>query len=236
MIQGGQYVDAIAGGLCQVATTLFNAVWVSGLPVVSRANHSIYQPNYPTGRDAAVSYPSLDFQFGNDTGHYVLVWMTYTNDSLTCTLYGQDPGYRVVSKKGDWTILKKFKTIEKDDPSLPTGTTKVQTKGMDAKKIQVERIVYDKDGKVLRDTVFNSRYKEVDEVDLIGTGPAAPSDDTSSSTSGSSGSSNGSGSDGSGSGSSGSNGRHGSASRSSDTLRASKSSSSDSFGGSISAR
>jgi vancomycin resistance protein YoaR len=169
VIENGQDVDAIAGGLCQVATTLFNAVFESGLPVAERANHSLYIASYPTGRDAAVSYPQLDFKFTNDTDHYLLVQMSYTDTSLTCTLWGQDPGYQVTSQTGDWQTVSKFKTVKKKDPTLPVGTTEVKTAGQDARKITVRRIVKDKDGNVIRDTVFTSRYKAVNQVLLVGT-------------------------------------------------------------------
>ena len=60
--------QGVGGGICQYATTLFNAVFFAGLPVVERHAHSLYISHYPIGRDATVSWGSADFKFRNDTG------------------------------------------------------------------------------------------------------------------------------------------------------------------------
>lgn len=60
-IVGDRYTKSIGGGVCQVATTIFNAVYDSGLPIISRHNHDLHIASYPEGRDAAISYPYLDF-------------------------------------------------------------------------------------------------------------------------------------------------------------------------------
>lgn len=65
-IINGEYDDAIGGGICQVATTVFNAVYEAGYPVTERRNHSLYISSYPTGRDAASAYPDLDLTWVND--------------------------------------------------------------------------------------------------------------------------------------------------------------------------
>ena len=59
--------QGVGGGICQYATTLFNAVFFAGLPVVERRNHSLFISHYPIGRDATVSWGSADFKFRNDT-------------------------------------------------------------------------------------------------------------------------------------------------------------------------
>ena len=51
----GKLEDVFGGGICQVSTTLFNAVFFAGLEVVERHNHSIYIDHYPKGRDATVT-------------------------------------------------------------------------------------------------------------------------------------------------------------------------------------
>ena len=63
-IINGEYDDAIGGGICQVATTVFNAVYEAGYPVTERRNHSLYISSYPAGRDAAIAYPDLDLTMG----------------------------------------------------------------------------------------------------------------------------------------------------------------------------
>ena len=60
MILGGLLVPSIGGGVCQVATTIFNAAFEAGLPIRERHNHSFYISHYPMGRDATVSWGGPD--------------------------------------------------------------------------------------------------------------------------------------------------------------------------------
>jgi vancomycin resistance protein YoaR len=70
--------DVLGGGICQVSTTLFNAVFFAGLDVVERWNHSIYIDHYPKGRDATVTGGGKNLRFKNDTGRYIWIRGTST--------------------------------------------------------------------------------------------------------------------------------------------------------------
>jgi len=63
--QEGVLVRAVGGGVCQVSTTLYNAVLVAGLPIIERHRHAVAPGYVPPGRDAAVAPQSLDFRFRN---------------------------------------------------------------------------------------------------------------------------------------------------------------------------
>ncbi len=78
IIVGGRIVDGLGGGICQVSTTLFNAVDEAGLQVVERYQHSKPVGYVPKGRDATVSH-HLDFKFRNNTNKYILIraWTDY---------------------------------------------------------------------------------------------------------------------------------------------------------------
>lgn len=59
-ILGNRYTKSVGGGICQVATTVFNCVYDSGFQIPVRYNHDLYMASYPEGRDAAINYPDLD--------------------------------------------------------------------------------------------------------------------------------------------------------------------------------
>lgn len=164
----GEYGDAVGGGICQVATTVFNAIYESGFPVVTRHNHSLYIASYPAGRDAAVSWPDLDLVWSNDSASDVLLKASYTDSSVTITLYGIDPDYRVSSKVGEWTAGEEHKTKTVKDDSLAAGRTYVKTAGTDGKKITVIRTVTSPEGAVLREDAFYSTYDPITEVVVAG--------------------------------------------------------------------
>lgn len=173
-IVAGEYVDSVGGGICQVATTVFNAVYESGLPVVSRWNHSLYIASYPSGRDAAVSYPDLDLRWQNDTKSDILLQMQCDNGSVTATLYGVDPDYVVTSETGAWEKGETYRTIEKEDTTLAEGNYYIQTTGADGSAISVTRTVTDQNGNLIRQDVFDSVYDPKDEVIMRGPNTEVP--------------------------------------------------------------
>lgn len=181
-IVDGEYTDEVGGGICQVATTVFNAVYEGGLPVVARTNHSLYIASYPAGRDAAVSWPYLDLKWGNDTGSDILLLMTCTDTSVTATLYGVSPGYTVATEEGAWEKGEEYDTETEEDPSLAPGTSYVKTAGSDGSSIYVIRTVTDQDGNIVRQDRFDSVYDPITEV--IVTGPGGDSSDDAGSDSG----------------------------------------------------
>lgn len=73
----------IGGGICQTSSTLFNAVDQIPINYVERHHHSLDVGYVPKGRDATVSYGSLDFRFQNTNDVPFLIKATYGNDFLT---------------------------------------------------------------------------------------------------------------------------------------------------------
>jgi vancomycin resistance protein YoaR len=176
-IVDGKLVPQLGGGICQVGTTLFNAVFDSGLPVVERHNHSFYISHYPKGRDATVSWQGPDLKFQNDTPDWVLVSVSYSSYSITIALYGTDPGYKVTSSTSAWSNERDFPTEEIKDPKLEKGKKVIEDAGITGRRCTVTRTVR-KDGKVLRTDKFVSIYRPKVEVVRIGTKPVESKPET----------------------------------------------------------
>jgi vancomycin resistance protein YoaR len=85
----------IGGGVSQVATTLYNAVFFAGLEDVFHQPHSLYISRYPMGREATLGWTAPDLVFSNDTSTPVTIDMSYSDTSLTATLYGDNEGREV---------------------------------------------------------------------------------------------------------------------------------------------
>ena len=88
IIEGNEFVPGLGGGICQVSSTLYNAVRLAPLSVSERSHHSLEVSYVPPGQDATVAYPTLDFRFINDSGGYLLIRSTVHDDTLTFSLYG----------------------------------------------------------------------------------------------------------------------------------------------------
>jgi vancomycin resistance protein YoaR len=86
-INQGVLEEAIGGGVSQFATTLFNAAFFGGLDFEEYQSHSLYISRYPYGREATLSFPKPDLILKNSTPYGVLVWTSYTDSSVTVTLY-----------------------------------------------------------------------------------------------------------------------------------------------------
>ena len=86
-IANGEHVDEIGGGISQFATTTFNAAYFAGLDIDEYQAHSEYFDRYPLGREATMGYPKPDLRFTNNTPYGILIWTSYTDTSLTVTLY-----------------------------------------------------------------------------------------------------------------------------------------------------
>jgi vancomycin resistance protein YoaR len=80
------------GGISQLTTTLYNAVFFGGYVDVSHSPHHFYITRYPLGREATIVFPYVDLKFRNDTKHGVLIHAYYSATSVTVTFYGNTDG------------------------------------------------------------------------------------------------------------------------------------------------
>ncbi|MCU1589061.1 MAG: hypothetical protein JWP11_317 [Frankiales bacterium] len=146
----GQFVKDVGGGVSQFATTLFNAVFFSGLEDVQHMPHSYYISRYPPGRESTVSYPQPDFRFRDDAPTGVLIKTSYTATSITVTFWGTKR-FEVLSETGPRTRVRPFGTEYVDRPDC---TRSAGAEGFD---IVVTR-VFKVGGKVVRREPFRTRY------------------------------------------------------------------------------
>jgi vancomycin resistance protein YoaR len=123
-ISSGQHVQEVGGGVSQFATTMFNAAYFAGLQIDASQAHSEYFDRYPRGREATMGFPTPDVRFTNDTPYGIMIWTSYTQSSLTITLYSTSHarGEQTAiseSPSGNCTVVTTTRTI-----TYPDGTTK----------------------------------------------------------------------------------------------------------------
>lgn len=78
--------ESLGGGVCQVASTIFNAALLGNLEIVERYQHSQRVTYCPLGRDAAIYWGSEDFKFKNNTNYPIKMVMKCANGKVSCTL------------------------------------------------------------------------------------------------------------------------------------------------------
>lgn len=86
-IRYGRLNPEVGGGVSQFATTIFNAAYFAGLELLEYRSHSLYFDRYPFGREATISNPQPDLVFGNTTDYPILIWTSYTETSITVTMW-----------------------------------------------------------------------------------------------------------------------------------------------------
>ncbi|WP_099157861.1 VanW family protein [Virgibacillus ndiopensis] len=90
VIVKGELAEDIGGGICQVSSTLYNAVDLAGLEVVERYSHSRSVPYVPPGRDATVSWYGPDFSFKNKYNQPVLIRAQSSNGKMHVKIYSSE--------------------------------------------------------------------------------------------------------------------------------------------------
>lgn len=168
VIEGNSMSTGVGGGICQVATTVFNSVYEAGLPITERHNHTLYTSSYPSGRDAAIAFPYLDLKWKNDTESDILLVTSYNDYSVTVTLVGIDPERSVKTDTGEWEKGSKYKTVYEVDEDLGKDASYVKQNGSDGSNITVTRTILKSDGSVLSTDSFPSSYSATDRVIAYG--------------------------------------------------------------------
>ncbi len=156
VISGGRLTQDYGGGVSQVSTTLFNAVFFAGLDTVAHKPHSFYISRYPEGREATISWPTVDQKFRNDSGHGILIKTTVTDSEITVSFYGTKI-WQIEAVKGPRTNLKEPKTIHDTDGEC---VAQSPSSGFD---VTVTRI-FRRDGQQVRTERFFTRYIPEDRV------------------------------------------------------------------------
>lgn len=84
----GEVVDGVGGGICQITTTLYNAVVYANLEIVQRTNHQFVPSYAPASRDATVVYGSIDFQFKNNRDYPIKLVCSVANGTANFKIFG----------------------------------------------------------------------------------------------------------------------------------------------------
>lgn len=145
---GNQVVPSIGGGVCQISTTLYQAVTRSGIPPTERHNHSMPVSYASPGQDATVAWDYLDYKFKNIYNVPVYIQGYLNGGSVTFNIYGNKEQlkgnkYSLVSVQTE-SINPGIRRIE--DPSMPKGTQKIEKRACAGSRVNGYLVAY-KDGK-----------------------------------------------------------------------------------------
>lgn len=125
---GDRIVQGEGGGVCQVVSTLYNAVVQAGLPTLEARRHSMAVPYLPPGQDATISYGEIDFTFVNDTPGPITIVAAAHGPDVRTAIYGDAPGVEV-SWDHEVTARTPPYTVRQVVPGLAAGEERVKDAG-----------------------------------------------------------------------------------------------------------
>lgn len=176
-IVNGEFVDGMGGGICQVSSTLYNAVLFAELDVVERQSHSMKVGYLDYGYDAVIAGDYLDFKFRNSSDTPIYIESSIQGTNIVCTIYGEETraSNRTIKFQNALTeTIQPSPEIVTETSSLPTGERKVTTTALNGYKYALYKLIYVDN--VLQDKVYvsSSYYKPRQGSVLVGTGAVAP--------------------------------------------------------------
>lgn len=168
----GKVEKDVAGGVCQITTTLYNAVIRAELEIVERHNHSLTVGYVPLGLDAAVAGDYKDLKFKNNTDYPIYIETYAASNRLVANIYGyeiHDSGRTLEFESVHLGNIEKPAEKITRDPNLPEGQRKVTSTGKVGHKVEVYKKVYQNGSLVSRDWFSRSEYMATADEVTVGT-------------------------------------------------------------------
>lgn len=173
----GKVVDSLGGGICQVSTTLYNAVLLAELDVTQRYNHSMIVAYVDPSADAAIAESaSKDFKFVNNTDAPIYVEGTIKNKKITVSIYGKE--YRDANREVSYeseilSVTQPGQDVIYADASRPIGYI-VKESAHVGYKARLWKVVKENGEVVERSQVNSSTYKMTPRYATVGVATADP--------------------------------------------------------------
>jgi vancomycin resistance protein YoaR len=118
---GSRVTTTIGGGVCKIASLLYNLATFSDLQIIQRHPHSMTVPYVPPGQDATVFYGVKDFVFKNNTKNIIVIWAEKVDDALYMAFYGYTTPpkvtwhHEIIKKIPTYTIYKRNKNLKRGE-------------------------------------------------------------------------------------------------------------------------
>lgn len=168
----GGVVDGLAGGICQISSTLYNAVLLANLEIVERRNHSYTTSYVAAGRDATVVWGAIDFQFKNSRNYPIKIEASVKNGVAEFKIHGmqeeQEYEINIIPKT---TASIPYATTQVPDPSLAPGEQVVTQAGHLGYKVTTYIVKKLNGVEVSREILSNDTYQPMQAIIRVGPVP-----------------------------------------------------------------
>lgn len=162
---GGQVVPMLAGGICQISSTLYDAALYANMNIVERHNHMFQATYVDPGKDATVVYGSLDFKFENTRKYPIMIKTKCGSGLAEIKIFGikEDVEYdiEIVSTILNYTP---YKVVYQDDASLSPGVERVSQYGLQGCKSITYRIKKLNGQEVSKEVLSTDTYDALNKI------------------------------------------------------------------------
>ena len=168
---GNKVEDSLGGGICQVSSTLYNALLRAEIKVLKRFPHSMSVSYVDFAADAALAGDYKDLVFKNNTDAPIYVQGNYNGSSITFNIYGHDTRKKWHEVKYVSELIKTIpvKKITVKDPTKPVGFVEVE-EGHVGRVAKLWKITFEHGKQVSKELLHESKYKMVPTKTIKGTG------------------------------------------------------------------
>lgn len=152
VIINNELVDGLGGGICQVTSTLYNSVLLSGLKVLERRNHTLPLTYIEVGRDATISQGYIDFRFTNNLGYAVIIESKVIDNQIRIAFWGCEPLIKI-RKTIRTNIIEKIAAVgvlTEVDEKLKPGEAIIVREAIPGYKVEVYLDTKDMNGKIIK--------------------------------------------------------------------------------------
>lgn len=167
---GGKVVQEVGGGICQVSSTLYNAVLYANLEIVDRSNHYFETSYVDPGRDATVSWGSVDFKFKNNRKYPIKIEAISKNGVTKMSIKGikEEKEYEVIIQSKVTSIIQK-NVKYKEDHSLDSTVEQVEQEGHNGCTSKTYKILKLNGAVVSTEEISADYYHALDKIVIKGT-------------------------------------------------------------------
>ena len=167
---GGKVVDGIGGGICQLSSTLYNSVLYANLEITSRSNHRFLTSYVTAGRDATVSWGTIDFCFKNTRSYPIKITSEVKNGVVTTSIYGirEEKEYEVVIESKVTEVIP-YSTKYVKDSTLKEDEEEIVQYGANGAKSETYKIVKYNGIVVSRKQISSDIYSPLERIVKRGT-------------------------------------------------------------------
>ncbi len=170
VIQSGEMVDGLAGGTCQISTTLHGAAFFAGIGIVTSIPHSRPSSYAAMGLDATVVYPTTDLKLRNDYDFPVAIYFRVARGVSEVKILGRERPYDKIAFERDIRSQISFGTVTREDDNLPVGSMVVDQPGFPGYNLTRYRKFY-KGEEVVKTDKWTLQYRPVTEYARLGINP-----------------------------------------------------------------